>query len=182
MIPFSDSSDDAVGLAQRSPTPSRLVTSPDLLPTPAAPRDSSRTRLDPLVVMSLLTTRDRTLMDLLDEHEVFTTAQLAKLCFSSLDAAQRRLLRLTELKVLARFRWRLLHGSESYNYVLGPIGAAFAAALRDVDPPSPAAVRKRALRLARRPQLGHLLGLNGWFCDLASEARFARRSARAVVG
>ncbi|MGH9092383.1 MAG: replication-relaxation family protein, partial [Acidimicrobiales bacterium] len=61
--------------------------------------------------------------------------------------------------------------SESWHYVLGPIGATLAAARREVDAPPPSKLRVRTMRLAVRPQLDHLLGLNGWFCDLAAEAR-----------
>lgn len=121
--------------------------------------------------MGSLSVRDRAIVDVLDEHEVFTTAQLARLYFTRLDVAQRRLLRLTRLSVLDRFRWRLPLGSESWHYVLGPIGAALAAARRDEDPPSVIAVHRRTLRIARRPQLAHLVGLNGWFCDLVADAR-----------
>lgn len=121
--------------------------------------------------MASLSYRDRAIIALLDDHEVFTTDQLARLYFTRLDVAQRRLLRLSRLLVLDRFRWRLPIGSESWHYVLGPIGSALAAARRGLDPPTTVAVRKRTLRIAQRPQLGHLVGLNGWFCDLAVESK-----------
>ena len=161
LIPFSPS-DGRSASARLLPMPSRLAASFDSV----SPR-----RIDPLAVLALLSKRDRTVISLLAEHEVLTTAELATLCFPRLDTAERRLLRLTKLKVLDRFRWRLLRGSESWHYTLGPIGAALAAAARDVDPPTPATVRKRVLRLSQRPQLDHLVGLNEWFCRLATEAR-----------
>jgi hypothetical protein len=138
----------------------------------ASSLDSTRpSRPDPLAVMGSLSYRDRAIISLLDDHEVLTTDQLARLYFTRLDVAQRRLLRLSRLSVLDRFRWRLPIGSESWHYVLGPVGSALAAARRGLDPPTTAAVRKRTLRIAQRPQLGHLVGLNGWFCDLAVESK-----------
>jgi hypothetical protein len=128
-------------------------------------------RLDPLAVLGSLSARDRSIVSLLDEHGVLTTGQLARVFFTRVDVAQRRLLRLTRLLVLDRFRWRLPVGSEPWHYVLGPVGAVIAAARRGVDPPPPATVKKRAVLLASLPQLDHLVALNGWFCDLAAEAR-----------
>jgi len=74
--------------------------------SPASRRPASR-RSDLLSVLGQLTTRDRQLLDLLDEHEVLTTSQLARLAFPSRSMAQRRLLRLTGLGVFDRFRWHL---------------------------------------------------------------------------
>ena len=52
-------------------------------------------RLDnPLRVLSSLTERDRWIIELIAEHQVFTTSQLAELAFVGLDTAQRRLVRL----------------------------------------------------------------------------------------
>lgn len=132
--------------------------------------DMSRRRLDALAVLGCLTARDRAIVSLIDEHLVLTSDQLARVFFPRLDVAQRRLLRLTHLTVLDRFRRRLLVGSESWHYALGPIGAAIAAGARDADPPSNSILRRRALRLAASSRLDHLVGINGWFCDLRAEA------------
>ena len=126
--------------------------------------------LDPLVVLRSLTDRDRYLVSVLAEHQVLTTAQVTQLAFPSLDVAQRRLLRLTRLAVLDRFRWHALVGSEAWHYTLGPSGAAIVAAGRGAEAPRPADLRRRALRLAASPRLAHLLGVNGWFCALAAHA------------
>ena len=126
---------------------------------------------DPLAVMRCLTKRDRMILSVLGEHQVLTTQQICDLAFPSLDLAQRRLLRLTQLSVVDRFRWRLPAGSEPWHYTLGMVGAALVAAERATEPPRPAELRKRSLRLATSPRLGHLLGINGFFCALASEAR-----------
>ncbi len=126
---------------------------------------------DPLIVLRCLTDRDRCLVSVLAEHQVLTTTQVTQLAFPSLDVAQRRLLRLTRLGILDRFRWHALVGSEAWHYTLGPAGAALVAAERGVEAPRPADLRRRALRLAASPRLAHLLGVNGWFCALAEEAR-----------
>jgi len=68
---------------------------------------------DPLVVLRCLTDRDRRLVSVLAEHQVLTTTQVTQLAFPSLDVAQRRLLRLTRLGILDRFRWHALVGSEA---------------------------------------------------------------------
>ncbi len=128
-------------------------------------------RSDPLGVVRALTGRDRFIVTVLAEHQVLTTAQLAQLCFGRLDLAQRRLLRLVRLGVLDRFRWHALVGSEAWHYTLGPAGAALDAAVRGVEAPRPAELRRRALRLAASPRLAHLLGVNGFFCALAEAAR-----------
>jgi hypothetical protein len=128
-------------------------------------------RVDLLGVVRCLTERDRFCVSVLAEHQVLTTAQLAQLCFPGLDVAQRRLLRLARLGVLDRFRWHALVGSEAWHYTLGPAGAALDAAGRGADPPRPAELRRRALRLAASPPLAHLLGVNGFFCALGAQAR-----------
>ena len=102
---------------------------------------------------------------------MLTTNQVTQLAFPSLDVAQRRLLRLTRIGVLDRFRWHTLVGSEAWHYTLGLVGAALVAAERGVEAPKAADLRKRALRLAASPRLAHLLGVNGWFCALAAHTR-----------
>ena len=137
--------------------------------SPSGPARSGSADL--LGVVRSLTERDRFCVSVLAEHQVLTTTQLAQLCFPGLDVAQRRLLRLTRLGVLDRFRWHALVGSEAWHYTLGPVGAALAAAGRGADPPRPAELRRRALRLAASPRLAHLLGVNGFFCALGAQAR-----------
>jgi hypothetical protein len=130
-----------------------------------------RPAADPLSVLRHLTDRDRWLLDLLDEHQVLTTDQLTQLAFPSLDVAQRRLLKLTQLTVLDRFRWHTPLGSQSWRYTLGLIGETLIAAGRGADPPRAGEHRERLTRLAANPRLPHLLGLNGLFTALAAHAR-----------
>lgn len=87
-------------------------------------------RTDPLRVLSSLTQRDRFLMELIAEHQVFTTARLADIAFVGLSTAQRRLVRLYRLDVLDRFRWHVAQGSIEWRYTLGSVGASLVAASR----------------------------------------------------
>ncbi|GAA2779127.1 replication-relaxation family protein [Crossiella cryophila] len=139
-------------------------------PRRRAPRPARPAPLDPITLWSRLTDRDRTILRLLDAHQVLTTEQLAALAgFPTLDRAQRRLLALYCTHVLDRFRHPRPDGSmTSWRYALGPAGAAILAAMRGTEPPRPATLRTRLLRLAAHPALNHLLGVNGLFADLAS--------------
>ncbi len=128
-------------------------------------------RTDPLRVLSSLTPRDRFLMDLIAEHQVFTTAQLADIAFVGISTAQRRLVRLYRLDVLDRFRWHVAQGSIEWRYTLGPVGASLVAASREKDPPRPSEMRRRTMRLSNSPRLEHLLGCNGVFAALMGHAR-----------
>jgi len=136
-----------------------------------AGRSAPVRRDDALVLLGWLTHRDRMLLDVLAEHQVLTTPQIAQLAFPSLDRAQHRLNRLYRLGVLDRFRWHVPAGSISWHYTLGTHGAALVAAGRGTDPPRPAELRRRITRLAASPRLAHTVGLNGFFTALAAHAR-----------
>jgi hypothetical protein len=117
--------------------------------------------------------RDRWLIDLLHQHQVFTTEQIAALAFDHVHTARNRLVLLNQRGILARFRDAVRPGSQSWRWTLDLIGATYIAA-RNGDPnPSAAAIQQRINRLATRPTLGHLLGVNGFFVDLAAHARTA---------
>jgi hypothetical protein len=124
-----------------------------------------------LRVLAQLTVRDRYLLSLIGEHQVFTTGQLTALAFDSPARAQHRLLVLYRLGILDRFRWNQPAGSQPWHYTLGPVGAAIIAASRGVTPPRPAILRDRTLRLATSPRLAHLLGVNGFFTALHAHGR-----------
>lgn len=138
---------------------------------PANAGTTQPTAHDRLSALASLTPRDLLLLDILDEHQVLTTDQLARLAFPSHDRAQQRLRMLARRGVLARFRSCTRPGSDPWHYALGPVGAAITAAGRGAAPPRPAAHAARLLRLARNPRLSHLLGCNEFFVTLAHHAR-----------
>ena len=115
--------------------------------------------------------RDRWLLDLLHQHQVFSTEQVAALCFDNVHTARNRLNQLGRRAVLERFRDAVRPGSQSWRWTLGWIGAAYIA-YRDGQPaPRPGTIADRVNRLASSPRLGHLLGVNGFFVDLVEHAR-----------
>src|SRR6266496_5711713 len=117
--------------------------------------------------------RDRWLLDLLNDHQVFTTEHVAALGFDNVHTARNRLNLLASRGVLARFRDAVRPGSQSWRWALGWIGAAYVA-YRDGQPvPRPGTIADRGNRLATNPKLPHLLGINEFFVDLAAHARHA---------
>jgi hypothetical protein len=121
-----------------------------------------------LRVQSHLTDRDHTLIGWLGDHGVLTSAQIAYALFPSLDFAQRRLRTLHRLGLVDRFRpLKMDGGSFPYHYVLAQLGAQVLAAQRGDDPPRPGQARQRMRALTSRANLGHLLGTNQFFTDLA---------------
>ncbi|MHB8669905.1 MAG: replication-relaxation family protein [Acidimicrobiales bacterium] len=121
-------------------------------------------------MLGSLTPRDRFLIDLLAEHQLLTTAQLARVAFPSRAMAQRRLLRLHQLRVLDRFRWNQIVGSTDWHYTLGAVGEAIVAARNGTNPPGAAAHARRVERLAASRQIDHLLGINDVFTRLAAHS------------
>jgi len=126
-----------------------------------------------------LTARDVWLCQLLDEHRVLTTSQLADLAFPNLDTAQHRLAILHRLELVERFRPRRDRGSAPYHYVLGPAGARVLAARQGQDPSRVRYRRGDALAVAHWRHLEHLVAVNGFFCALGRAAR--TRADRALV-
>jgi hypothetical protein len=124
-------------------------------------------------VAGRVTDRDRRLCQLLAEHRVLTIHQLTQLAFSNHNTAQDRLTILWRLGLVDRFRPHHTPGSAPYHYVLGPLGAALLAAHHHPDPlPALAGYRRdRNLALAHSQRLAHLVGVNGFFCALAQDAR-----------
>jgi hypothetical protein len=126
-----------------------------------------------------LTQRDRELCRLVFEHRVLTSVHCAQLVFASPVTARHRLVILTSLRVLDRFRptWPRGEGSPPWHYVLGPAGAAVLAAERGSSVAELGWRRDRALAIAHSPQLAHLVGVNGFFAALAGFARRRRDAA-----
>lgn len=121
--------------------------------------------------LARITPRDRWILDLLAEHRVFTTDQIAAMAFSSLSRARSRLAQLSSRGVVDRFRGYVHSGSQKWRWTVGSLGASILAAAHDRPAPRPAAVRESTARLAASPFLSHLLGVNGFFAQLIAHTR-----------
>jgi hypothetical protein len=115
--------------------------------------------------------RDRWLLELLGEHQAFTTEQVTALAFDHIHTARNRLNLLNSRGVLARFRDAVRPGSQSFRWTTGIVGDAWLAYRAGKAPPKPATVANRVNALAASPRLAHVLGVNGTFVDLAAHAR-----------
>ncbi|MBT8226244.1 MAG: replication-relaxation family protein [Dactylosporangium sp.] len=129
--------------------------------------------------LSRITSRDKRILHLLDQHGVFTTEQLGALTFDASNTARNRLNLLWTRGVLDRFRHCQRPGSQSWRWVIGPLGAAIVAVGRGQALPRPSAVRDAAARLAASPRLPHRLAVNGFFVALTAYTR-AHDGARLV--
>jgi hypothetical protein len=119
-----------------------------------------------------LTERDRAVLRLLYDHRVLTTDQLASVFFDSVNTAQHRLTVLHGLRLVDRFRrLRANHASAPHHYVLDTVGAMVVAAERDEDVSAFRWKPERGLALGQSQRLGHLVGINEFFCALAAAAR-----------
>jgi len=134
---------------------------------------------DPLLMaLRQLTSRDRRLLELLYDHKVLTTDQIADALFPNLDTAQHRLVKLTGFDVVDRSRpLREGGGSYHYRYTIGRLGAEYVAALRGEDPPRADRLTQQRRRLLTSPTLEHTLGANGFFVALLRHARHHPESA-----
>jgi hypothetical protein len=129
--------------------------------------------IDPVLrVQASLTQRDHVLLGWLADHGVLTTFQIATALFPSLDYAQDRLRKLFLLNVVDRFRPnRPDGGTYPYHYVLAQLGVEVVVAQRGEEPPRRGQAKQRRQHLTSRANLSHLLGINGFFTDLAAHAR-----------
>jgi hypothetical protein len=107
----------------------------------------------------------------LADHGLLTSFQIAAALFPSLDFTQRRLRRLVDIGVLARFRpLKSDGGSYPYHYLLDQLGTDIVAQ-RGEDIPRRDHARRRRWHLTQRANLPHLLATNQFFIDLAAHAR-----------
>ncbi|MEV6965710.1 replication-relaxation family protein [Hamadaea sp. NPDC051192] len=119
-----------------------------------------------------ITGRDDRLLGWLYDHGALTTDQIAKALFPSLDFAQRRLLKLTSMGAVGRFRPNKPDGgSYPYHYVLAQVGYEHVMGQRGLGLPRRDQAKRRYQSLISRPDLPHLLGGNGVFIDLAAHQR-----------
>lgn len=118
------------------------------------------------------TPRDRWLLRMLTEHQVLTAPQICALAFTGVRVANKRLVALTQLGLLDRFRLpRAAHGNTPWHYLLGPGGAQLIAAERGITPTQLGYQRARQLAHAARPDLPHTTGCHDTLTALAARGR-----------
>jgi Replication-relaxation len=118
-----------------------------------------------------ITPRDRWLLRMICEHRVLTTTQVTQLAFGTPRAATARLLTLTRLRAVDRFRPLARSGSAPWHHVLDDAGAVILAAEDGITPAQLGYRRDRVLAIALSPQLAHATGANDVLCALAAGAR-----------
>lgn len=142
-------------------------------PVPATSKKLARkgknSRRSQLAALSRITDRDRQLLVLLAKHQVLTTHQIARALIPCPRAARHRLEVLEDVGLIDVFRPTLPAGSSPKHAVLTPLGAMAVAGLVDEQHAAPVKTDS-AVRLAARPDLRHLLGINDFFCSLMAAA------------
>ena len=121
-----------------------------------------------------LTERDREILRAVERHRVLTTDHIAAAFFPSPKRAWSRLAELHRWEVLARFQpFREGWGAAPLHYVVGRTGAAVLAAEAGEDAVRAARQWRldRAVAIAHRRNLQHIVGLAGIWASLAAEAR-----------
>lgn len=120
-----------------------------------------------------LSDRDHAVINLLVDHRVMTTDQLARVEFPNLSVqfARRCLKRLADRGVLARFRTPHRPGSLPWRYCLGAIGALLDAARTEAPYPRPNEIEARVIRLQSSSKLNHWLGVADFYSRLHAAAR-----------
>ncbi|MFE4832712.1 replication-relaxation family protein [Streptomyces sp. NPDC056672] len=127
-----------------------------------------------------LTGRDLWLARMLHEHRVLTTHQIARLAYTSLRSAQRRLRTLHQHAVVDSFRPLTASGSAPEHYTLGPAGAALLAAHAGLDLAILGWRPTHTGHIAYSPSLGHDLGVNELLTHLAAHTRDTPKAALAL--
>ncbi|WP_199550368.1 replication-relaxation family protein [Streptomyces sp. N35] len=128
-------------------------------------------RLDIVALTRRLTARDLWLAAMLHEHRVLTATHIARLAFTGLRSAQRRLRTLHQYGVVDSFRPLFQTGSAPEHYTLGPAGASLLAAHAGLDTAATGWRPTSTGRIAYSPSLGHDLGVNDTLIHLAAHGR-----------
>jgi hypothetical protein len=125
-----------------------------------------------LAIYPHITSRDRQLLQLLDDHQVLTTDQIHHLLFHARRTCQIRLTELRALGLLDRFRFaRDGGGSQPWHWTLGHNGHRFQAAAHKRPEPTARTSRQRVQRLSANPHLTHLVTANEFGVRLSAYAR-----------
>src|SRR4051812_9217824 len=125
-----------------------------------------------LAIYPHITSRDRLLLQLLDDHQVLTTGQIHRLLFAARRTCQIRLNELAALGLVERFRFsRDGGGSHPWHWTLGHNGHRFQAAAHQRPEPTARASNQTVQRLSANPHLTHLVLTNEFFVRLTAHAR-----------
>ena len=125
-----------------------------------------------LAIYPHITSRDRLLLQLLDDHQVLTTGQIHRMLFCARRTCQLRLAELAALGLLERFRFpRDGGGSQPWHWTLGYNGHRFQAAAHHRPEPTLRASRQLVQRLSANPHLTHRVLANEFFVRLTEHAR-----------
>ncbi|MEU8264686.1 replication-relaxation family protein [Micromonospora sp. NPDC048999] len=131
-----------------------------------------QTRPGLLAIYPHITSRDRLLLQLLDDHQVLTTDQIHRLLFHARRTCQIRLAELRALGLVERFRFaRAGGGSQPWYWALGHYGQRFQAAAHNLPEPTVRAAQQRLARLSANPHLGHRITANEFGVRLIAYAR-----------
>ncbi|GAA5121368.1 replication-relaxation family protein [Haloechinothrix salitolerans] len=153
-----------------NPTPQRALRSP------RHPRPADRAAAGAehhAALARRLTARDMWLIRMLHEHRVLTSIQIAELAFPRLWAANKRLLRLYQWRVVDRFQPHALAGTGTapMHYVLDVAGAHVLAHEGGISVAELGYRRDRAVGIAYSLTLAHAVTVNGFFTALAAASR-----------
>src|SRR4051812_35036942 len=125
-----------------------------------------------LAIYPHITSRDRLLLQLLDDHQVLTTGQIHRMLFRARRTCQLRLNELAALGLVERFRFpRDGGGSQPWHWTLGHNGHRFQAAAHERPEPTPRATTQAVQRLPATPHLNPLVRANDFFARLPEHPR-----------
>ncbi|AHH98535.1 hypothetical protein KALB_5173 [Kutzneria albida DSM 43870] len=128
-----------------------------------------------------LTTRDRWITRMLHEHRVLTTHQIAATAFTTLRAANKRLLDLYRWRVIDRFQPFVHTGTAPMHYVLDTAGAAVLAHEDGLEPSKTGYRHETAIGIAHSLRLAHTVGRNDFFVSLIAMSRHTREHHQLIA-
>lgn len=117
-----------------------------------------------------LTSRDRWIARMCAEHRTLTSTQIIHIAFPSRRAANYRLQRLYQWRVLDRFQPYIGRGRAPMFYVLDTAGAHLLAHEDGIEPRDLGFRAERSIGIAHSLRLAHLHGLNSLFTGLVANA------------
>lgn len=148
-------------------TPQRDLRTP--IPARASSRVAASTEHQAKVAAHL-TERDRWIARMCAEHRTLTSTQITQIAFPTRRAANHRLQRLYQWRVLDRFQPFVGKGRSPMFYVLDTTGAHLLAHEDGIDPRELGFRAERSIGIAYSLRLAHLHGLNSLFTGLIADA------------